>query len=162
MPPTAQRHRAFTRSRSVNSCTVAFHKLPALKIPSNLLLDHNAWLRSGPQPGMPPAPSYPTLARLCYKRCAVNSVAQRAGASDLRGDSRLQAGGEARGDATETAGREGRAFPEEKSTNSHVALTVAGEDASRYCPACSERLESRRCKLICSICGYYMSCADYY
>ena len=45
-----------------------------------------------------------------------------------------------------------------------VALgpAVAGEDASRYCPVCSQRLISRRCKLICQICGYYMSCADYY
>jgi hypothetical protein len=39
---------------------------------------------------------------------------------------------------------------------------VSGEDASRYCPVCSKRLESRRCKLICPVCGYYMSCADYY
>ena len=36
------------------------------------------------------------------------------------------------------------------------------EDASRYCPVCSQRLESRRCKLVCPVCGYYMSCADYY
>src|SRR5260370_10341840 len=36
------------------------------------------------------------------------------------------------------------------------------EDPSRYCPVCSQRLESRRCKLICSVCGYYMSCAYYY
>jgi hypothetical protein len=36
------------------------------------------------------------------------------------------------------------------------------EDASRYCPVCSRRLESRRCKLTCPVCGYYMSCADYY
>ncbi|HWY05576.1 MAG TPA: hypothetical protein VNY24_01870 [Candidatus Acidoferrales bacterium] len=36
------------------------------------------------------------------------------------------------------------------------------EDASRYCPVCSQRLESRRCKLVCNVCGYYMSCADYY
>jgi len=36
------------------------------------------------------------------------------------------------------------------------------EDASRYCPVCSQRLESRRCKLVCGVCGYYMSCADYY
>jgi hypothetical protein len=36
------------------------------------------------------------------------------------------------------------------------------EDASRFCPVCSQRLESRRCKLVCNICGYYMSCADYY
>jgi hypothetical protein len=39
---------------------------------------------------------------------------------------------------------------------------VPQEDASRYCPVCSQRLESRRCKLICAVCGYYMSCADYY
>jgi len=39
---------------------------------------------------------------------------------------------------------------------------VPPEDASRYCPVCSQRLESRRCKLICPVCGYYMSCADYY
>jgi hypothetical protein len=36
------------------------------------------------------------------------------------------------------------------------------EDASRYCPICSQRLESQRCKLVCNRCGYYMSCADYY
>lgn len=36
------------------------------------------------------------------------------------------------------------------------------EDASQCCPVCSQRLESHRCKLICNLCGYYMSCADYY
>ena len=36
------------------------------------------------------------------------------------------------------------------------------EDVSRYCPVCSQRLEARRCKLVCRVCGYYMSCADYY
>jgi hypothetical protein len=30
-----------------------------------------------------------------------------------------------------------------------------------YCPVCSTRLESRKCKLFCAQCGYYMSCADY-
>ena len=39
---------------------------------------------------------------------------------------------------------------------------LESEDPSRYCPVCSQRLESRRCKLICLVCGYYMSCADYY
>lgn len=42
------------------------------------------------------------------------------------------------------------------------SVGAAGEDASRYCPVCSQRLESRRCKLNCPVCGYYMSCADYY
>jgi hypothetical protein len=31
-----------------------------------------------------------------------------------------------------------------------------------YCPVCSMKLESRKCKLFCRQCGYYMSCADYY
>ena len=31
-----------------------------------------------------------------------------------------------------------------------------------YCPVCSLRLDSRKCKLYCGRCGYYMSCADYY
>jgi NADH pyrophosphatase NudC (nudix superfamily) len=41
------------------------------------------------------------------------------------------------------------------------ASELQGEYALRYCPVCSQRLESRRCKLICNQCGYYMSCADY-
>lgn len=31
-----------------------------------------------------------------------------------------------------------------------------------YCPVCSSRLTSLKCKLLCARCGYYMSCADYY
>jgi len=42
------------------------------------------------------------------------------------------------------------------------AAVAGSEDVSRYCPVCSQRLESRRCKLICPQCGFYMSCADYY
>jgi hypothetical protein len=42
------------------------------------------------------------------------------------------------------------------------ATAKNGEHALQYCPVCSRRLESRRCKLICQGCGYYMSCADYY
>jgi len=41
-------------------------------------------------------------------------------------------------------------------------MAAQSEDASRYCPVCSQRLESRHCQLICGVCGYYMSCADYY
>jgi hypothetical protein len=44
---------------------------------------------------------------------------------------------------------------------SRLSVT-SSEDPSRYCPVCSQRLESRRCKLVCPLCGYYMSCADYY
>jgi hypothetical protein len=39
---------------------------------------------------------------------------------------------------------------------------AAPEHHSQVCPACSSRLASRRCKLVCAQCGYYMSCADYY
>ena len=40
--------------------------------------------------------------------------------------------------------------------------TAGGQEhASQYCPICSQRLEPRKCKLVCA-CGYYMSCADYY
>ena len=51
--------------------------------------------------------------------------------------------------------------PQPEESRSTPAAAVH-EDASRYCPVCSQRLESRRCKLICAVCGYYMSCADYY
>ncbi len=33
------------------------------------------------------------------------------------------------------------------------------QNATLYCPVCSTRLESRKCKLFCSLCGYYLSCA---
>jgi hypothetical protein len=32
----------------------------------------------------------------------------------------------------------------------------------QVCPTCSHGLTGHRCKLVCSHCGYYMSCADYY
>ena len=35
------------------------------------------------------------------------------------------------------------------------------EVPSLYCPVCSARLASRSCKLICTTCGYYMSCSDF-
>jgi hypothetical protein len=39
---------------------------------------------------------------------------------------------------------------------------VNPEAVMRTCPNCSAALEERKCKLLCTRCGYYMSCADYY
>jgi len=39
---------------------------------------------------------------------------------------------------------------------------ASDDEAMLHCPVCSTRLESRKCKLFCPLCGYYMSCADYY
>lgn len=36
------------------------------------------------------------------------------------------------------------------------------DEPSLYCPRCDSRLTEMKCKLVCSKCGYYMSCADYY
>jgi len=39
---------------------------------------------------------------------------------------------------------------------------IVEEHAMTFCPVCSEKLTARKCKLICTVCGYYMSCSDYY
>jgi hypothetical protein len=36
------------------------------------------------------------------------------------------------------------------------------EHHCQICPTCSHRLIGHRCKLVCTHCGYYLSCADYY
>jgi hypothetical protein len=42
------------------------------------------------------------------------------------------------------------------------AIRKDQDEPMLWCPICSTKLESRRCKLFCEKCGYYMSCADYY
>jgi hypothetical protein len=102
----------------------------------------------------PPATPLPLFPRwgMCYNRRAVQRAA-KAGATPVQpepGDVIPKHAAPAREDAEATA-----------MDASGFSIAVH-EDVSRYCPVCSQRLESRRCKLICLVCGYYMSCADYY
>ncbi|MGB7846155.1 MAG: hypothetical protein WBL63_11105, partial [Candidatus Acidiferrum sp.] len=86
---------------------------------------------------------FPLLGRMCYNRMAMKPNGEQ-----------------------EMAPVESRGAAVAESPVSRMAAdktaAQAPEDPSRYCPICSQRLESRRCKLVCDVCGYYMSCADYY
>jgi len=46
----------------------------------------------------------------------------------------------------------GAACPAERPVDHHCQI----------CPNCGERLTGHHCKLVCTQCGYYLSCADYY
>jgi len=35
------------------------------------------------------------------------------------------------------------------------------EFPAQFCPVCSKRLESWRCKMVCPRCGYFMSCSEF-
>jgi hypothetical protein len=39
---------------------------------------------------------------------------------------------------------------------------IAVEHHCQICPTCGNRLTGHHCKLVCTCCGYYLSCADYY
>jgi hypothetical protein len=49
-------------------------------------------------------------------------------------------------------GADGPAASEEAGVDHHCQI----------CPNCSHQLTGHHCKLVCTECGYYMSCADYY
>lgn len=50
-------------------------------------------------------------------------------------------------------------FPQESTA---CAVEVRVEHHCQICPTCGHTLMGHRCKLVCTQCGYYLSCADYY
>ncbi len=42
------------------------------------------------------------------------------------------------------------------------SVEAAVDHHCQICPTCGSRLTGHHCKLVCTQCGYYMSCADYY
>lgn len=48
------------------------------------------------------------------------------------------------------------ALPAEAPANTRI------DHHCQVCPNCSHRLTGHHCKLVCTHCGYYLSCADYY
>jgi hypothetical protein len=42
------------------------------------------------------------------------------------------------------------------------AAAEAVDHHCQICPTCGHRLTGHHCKLVCTQCGYYLSCADYY
>jgi hypothetical protein len=85
---------------------------------------------------------------MCYKHRAVEESYKRSGGAVAFGP---------------TAARQEILAPSlDSGAAEEIPVATDTEDVSRYCPVCSQRLESRRCKLVCGVCGYYMSCADYY
>jgi len=81
-------------------------------------------------------PAFPDSRRVCYKH---RSMFRRVG-------------------ERQTAIQEG---PGEAGSRHPGAAHPAGRHASSFCPACSTQLEPHCCKLVCCLCGYYMSCSDY-
>jgi hypothetical protein len=83
---------------------------------------------------------------MCYKRRAVGIS--------------MKQGSEERPESTPARPR--KPAPDSNSQAASPMSLAPGDHISRYCPVCSQRLEARHCKLLCTVCGYYMSCADFY
>ena len=51
-------------------------------------------------------------------------------------------------------------LPQSSPQTAPVAAPI--DHHSQICPTCGHRLTGHHCKLVCTQCGYYLSCADYY
>jgi ribosomal protein L32 len=47
-------------------------------------------------------------------------------------------------------------------SHSEAAAARPVDHHCQICPNCSHQLTGHHCKLVCTQCGYYLSCADYY
>jgi hypothetical protein len=50
----------------------------------------------------------------------------------------------------------------EQQTPTAACPLTTDEHLCVYCPTCGTRMEDIRCKLRCNLCGFFLSCADFY
>jgi ribosomal protein S27AE len=51
--------------------------------------------------------------------------------------------------------------PPHSADSESVDSRNAPEFPNQFCPVCSSRLQSHRCKMVCRRCGYFMSCSEF-